>query len=109
MENRLPTISTLTQQWVEENLDLPTINEKILALDLDEEGKDRYYDAWKKLKIAKRQSIGFILMITGAIIGFISGLLCVINPLPELYYWFLYGFTSLALVIIFIGLYYVLE
>jgi hypothetical protein len=57
----------------------------------------------------KRQTNGFICMGVGAFLGFISCMLTVINPVPALYYYILYGLTSISITIIFIGLYLVFE
>jgi hypothetical protein len=58
---------------------------------------------------AKRQTTGFILLAIGAVLGFISCVLTLANPVPALYYWILYGLTSIAVIILMVGLYYVLE
>ena len=39
----------------------------------------------------------------------ISCVLSLTNPVPELYYAILYGFTSAAILVIFIGLYFIFE
>jgi hypothetical protein len=48
-------------------------------------------------------------MVIGAFTGFISCVLSLINPIPELYGIFLYGLTSLAIILALIGLYLLLE
>ncbi len=63
----------------------------------------------KKAKIAKRQTDGFILLAFGAVLGFISCVLTIINSIPSLYFWILYGLTSIAVILICAGLYYLFE
>jgi len=58
---------------------------------------------------SKRQAIGFILLVVGAIIGFVSCVLTLTNIFPGLFYWILYGLTSVALLLILAGLYLVFE
>lgn len=60
-------------------------------------------------KKRKRQLNGFILMGLGAFLGFVSCLLTVTNPIPELYNVILYGLTTFAIIIIMWGLYFVFE
>ena len=72
---------------------------------LDEEAIDTNLKELRKLKFGKRQFTGFIVLALGATLSFISCILSVLNPVPELYYWFLYGLTSVALILIFLGLY----
>lgn len=64
---------------------------------------------FKRLKNAKRQFNGFILMAIGAFLGFISCVLSIINPIPGLFNVILYGLTMVAILIIVLGLYYVVE
>lgn len=45
----------------------------------------------------------------GAFTGFISCVLSIINPVPELYNVFLFGLTSVAVLIVFAGLYFLFE
>ena len=97
------------QQWVDEKLDIQKIREKLESLSLDEETIVAHIQEFKKKKYANRQFKGFICLGLGAFLGFISCTLTLTNPIPEMYYWFLYGLTSVALTIIFLGLYYVLE
>jgi len=59
--------------------------------------------------VARRQAKGFICMGIGAILGFISCVMTLVNPIPALYDIILYGLTSIAIIIIFIGLYLVFE
>lgn len=65
--------------------------------------------AAKKALNAARQSKGIKLMISGAILGFISCVLTMTNPIPELYGIILYGLTSVAICIICMGMYFVFE
>jgi hypothetical protein len=99
----------LLQQWVTDKLD-PQDVEKVLK----EEGFEasdisEYLKAYKKLKNENRQFIGFICAGLGAFLGFISCVLSIVNPIPELYNLILFGLTSLAIIIIVVGLYLVFE
>jgi len=57
----------------------------------------------------RRQHNGFILTAAGALLGFISCVLALINPVPELYEVILYGATSVSILLVFTGLYLVFE
>lgn len=63
----------------------------------------------KRAKNAKKQFTGFICLGTGAFLGFISCVLTLTNPIPELFNIILYGLTSVAILIICAGLYFVFE
>jgi hypothetical protein len=97
------------RQWVAERLDAQKIQEELHAAGCDDVTIAAHLKEFKRLKYAKRQFTGFIYLGLGAFLGFISCLLTMINPVPELYNWILYGLTSIAMCILFIGLYYVFE
>ncbi len=64
---------------------------------------------FKKVKNAKKQMIGFICLASGGLLGFISCMLTLTNPIPELQNIFLYGLTSAAIFMVFFGLYSIFE
>lgn len=99
----------LVQQWVSENVDLPSIEQKLRSMGMNDESIAEHLTAYKKARYAKRSSNGFIFLAAGSVLGFISCLLSLTNPVPELYYWILYGLTGIAVTIIFIGLFLIFE
>lgn len=56
-----------------------------------------------------RRSNGFKVTAAGAVLGFISCVLALLNPFPELYHFILYGATSISILLVFAGLYLILE
>jgi hypothetical protein len=101
--------ATTIQQWVADKMDVQKVQDELRNSGLDETSIAAHLSAFKKAKYAKRQFTGFMCMAIGAVLGFISCVLTLTNPIPELYYWFLYGLTSVAISVIFIGLYFVFE
>ncbi len=99
----------LLQQWITEKLDVQQVKDNLAAIGYDEEAASLHLREFKKLKYGKRQFTGFVCLAAGAFIGFLSCLLTLINPVPGLYNWTLYGLTSVAVLIIVLGLYYVME
>ncbi len=63
----------------------------------------------QRLKRAKQQNLGFILAGIGAVLGFISCVLTLWNPITSIYDLVLYGLTSIAILVIFAGLYLIFE
>jgi hypothetical protein len=63
----------------------------------------------KKMRYARRRWNGFLCMALGGFLGFVSCVLSLTNPFPELYYVILYGLTSIAILIVFWGFYLVFE
>ncbi len=101
--------TSVIRQWIAGKLDAETIRQELSALGHDEDSIAAHLGEFKKAKYAKKQFHGFICLGTGAFLGFISCVLALTNPLPSLYDWFLYGITSVAILVICIGLYYVFE
>ena len=99
----------MVREWVASKMDHATVEQFLHEKGLDKESVMAHLKAFKKEKNAKRQMIGFILMASGAFMGFLSCVLSLTNPIPELYYIILYGFTSLAILVICAGLYYTFE
>lgn len=101
--------TSLLSQWINERLNQEEIEEKLMALGYDADKVASYIKTYNQLKHAKRQYIGFVLTGIGAFLGFISCVLTMINLIPELTNLFLYGLTTLAIVLVMIGLYYIFE
>ncbi|MBK7434762.1 MAG: hypothetical protein IPI66_13295 [Chitinophagaceae bacterium] len=100
---------SLIRQWIEEKLEPEKVRELLTARGLDHESISIHLKAFRKLRHEKRQFMGFVCMGAGAFLGFISCILSIMNPVPEMYGLFMYGFTSLAILIVFAGLYLVFE
>lgn len=96
---------TTLEQWVNQKLDQKSVEQQLYAMGFDDLMVAEHIKAYRRLIYAKRQFMGFIFLGTGAFLGFISCVLTIVNPAPELYNVILYGLTSVALIIIFIGLY----
>ena len=97
------------QQWIAAKLEPTAIEKELFSKGFDAESIAAHLAAYKRARNAKRQSNGFIFMALGAFLGFISCVLTLINPVPELYNLILYGLTSISILVIFLGLYFVFE
>lgn len=101
--------SSILVQALKDNWELDLLKEKLAGEGHDEVSMDLLVSEFKKLRNAKRQSIGFVLMAIGAFLGLLSCLLTIFNPFPELFNLVLYGLTSVAVIVAFVGLYYIFE
>lgn len=97
------------RRWVEQKRTIDQFQQQMASMGYDASSIKDHLDVFKKLRYQKRRWNGFLCMGIGAFTGFISCLLSLSNPFPELYYVILYGMTSLAILIIFLGLYFVFE
>lgn len=99
----------IIQQWVHKKISIAHLQEQLPAQGWDEEKIHAYLQQLKKVRTARRQWIGFICMGTGAFMGFVCCVLSLTNPFPNWYNFILYVPTTLAIVVIGVGLYYVFE
>lgn len=99
----------IIQQWLIAKLDYKVAEKEMLEKGLDRDAISTNLKEYKRLRNAKKQFAGFICMGLGAFLGFISCVLSIINPVPELYSLFLFGLTSIAILVIVYGLYLVFE
>ncbi len=109
MPNATTISPALIHQWIRDKFDVQRVKEELLSRDFDDDSIDAHVREFKRLKYAKRQTNGFIYLAGGAFLGFISCVLTLINPVPVLYNIILYGLTSISILVICLGLYYLLE
>ena len=101
--------NSILLQALKNNWETEKVSEQLFAQGHDEMSVDLLLREFKKLRNAKRQQIGFLLAGIGAFLGLLSCLLTIFNPFPELFNVILYGLTSVAITIAFVGLYYIFE
>lgn len=97
------------EYWHLNNLSPEAIEQQLINEGIPHDYIQEYLKAYQKLKIAKRQNTAFVLLLIGAFLGFLSFLLAVTNVAPAFHTFNLYGITSIAGIIIFIGLYLLFE
>lgn len=95
--------------WVEENIPLNEIEKELSETGFSEDEIASNIRAYKKLKNADKHSIGITCLIIGSVLGFFGFLMALLNPVPGLFHVFLYGLTPIAIIVLFIGLYFLFE
>jgi hypothetical protein len=101
--------NALLRQWHMSRLEPQAVEMELVSRGLDREAISEYLEAYRKFKIEKKQFLGFFFMGLGAFLGFISCVLSLTNPIPELYNVILFGLTSVAILIIVVGMYFLFE
>jgi hypothetical protein len=100
---------TEIRQWITDRFTVEKIEELLRSKGLDAEAISLHLKEFNKLRYEIRRAKGFVYASSGAVLGFVGCVLAIVNPLPELYYLGLYGFTSIAAILIFMGLYFLFE
>ena len=96
-------------QWLMNKLKPEEVTKELLASGFNTDAVLANLKEYKRLKQNKRNFAGFVYMGVGAFIGFVSCVLAILNPIPEWHNFFLFGLTTVAVLIVFIGLYMVFE
>lgn len=109
MEKLTVVDAAIIRKWIEAKLDPAEVEASLQMDNMPEEEIAGYLRAFKKERYAIRRFNGFVCAGIGAFLGFISCMLSIINPIPELYNIILFGLTSIAILIIFLGLYFLFE
>jgi hypothetical protein len=97
------------QKWISAQLTVKKVEELLLAKGFDAETISSHLKEFKKQLYAKRRSKGFFCAALGAVLGFIGCVMAILNPIPELYTLALFGFTSMAAILICVGMYFLFE
>ena len=100
---------TTIREWIGSNLTPQAIEEELQSKGLDAVAISEHLKEYKRIRNAKRQFTGFVLMAVGAFLGFLSCVLTVSEAFPEWYNFLLYGLTIIGVSIVFMGLYFVFE
>jgi len=109
MLNTQSANAEIIHQFLAENLSFESVNERLLALGYDEALIPSYLAEFRRVKNARQQSAGFAYLVAGAVLGFISCVLALTNPVPALHDLFLFGLTSIAILSGCLGLYKIFE
>jgi hypothetical protein len=106
----METLQTNTlEQWIADKWTIEQVKSELQAMGFEEDQLEENLNAYKKVHYAKRQMNGILYISMGAVLGFVGCVVSIINPLPDYYYWILYGPTLIAAGLIFYGLYNIFE
>ena len=97
------------KEWMLLRPDVKMIEDKLEELGCTAEEITLQLNTYRQMQLEKRRFNGFVCLGVGAMLGFISCVLSILNPVPELYNVILFGFTSLAICILVLGLYFLFE
>ncbi|MFT3747256.1 MAG: hypothetical protein QM768_03030 [Agriterribacter sp.] len=109
MKKIMPVDASLIRLWIEAKLSPDEVEAQLGKEGLSEETIAAYIREYKKARYAGRRFNGFVCAGVGAFLGFVSCVLSITNPIPELYHIILFGLTSVAILFICLGLYFVFE
>lgn len=109
MENIQYISTEYYEKWKSKSLSDNVIVDELRQHGLDSLQIVEILSLFKKKKNDEKQTLGFVILGIGAFIGFLSCVFTMLDLIPELRGFMLYGLTSIALVFIMAGLYFVFE
>jgi hypothetical protein len=109
MQNKSPIDNKLIQSWIEARLSPAEVEQKLRSGGFAEEHIAAYMDGYKKECCAARRFKGFLYISLGGLLGFISCLLSIFHVFPAFSGLILFGLTSVAVLLVFVGLYFLFE
>lgn len=102
-------LSHLYIQWYSANQKKEQILQHLERQNFSVQDRDEIVKKYYQFKDAKRSHLGWILMLIGGIVGLISCILTILDFMPSLRNLWMYGLTSLGVIIAFYGCYLVME
>lgn len=109
MQNNFQIDDKLIQSWIEAKLSPEDVELKLRSGGFADEHITAYIDGYKKQCCANRRFKGFLYAGLGGILGFISCLLSIFHVFPAFSGFILFGLTSIAVLLVFLGLYFLFE
>ena len=101
--------SDLYKKWNSGDFSEESIKKDLEYKGLNEQEISDLLNQYKKKQNDERQKIGFILTAVGAFFGFLSCVFTMLDLIPEMRGFMLYGLTTIGIVLIFVGLFFVFE
>lgn len=109
MSEKLFVDHSTLEGWFYQRMAPAAVEQQLQSRGLDKESITSHLKEYRKICQGKRQFSGFVCMAIGAFLGFVSCVLSITNPIPELFNVILYGLTSIAIILIGRGMYCVFE
>lgn len=104
MNNTVINTATM-QQWLNNNLSTKKVEETLISSGYESGVISNYLQEFDKLRRAKKQFWGFVLMGIGGFLGFIACVMAMLNVIPDMQDFFLFGLTMLGISIVLYGMY----
>ncbi len=93
------------QSWIDDRLSFDTVEKTLVSNGYESVEISEYLQQFKRIKNQNKQITGFIFMAVGAFIGFLACIMAMINPMPDIQDFFLFGLTLIAVGLMMYGMY----
>ena len=103
--NNSPLNKATIQSWIDDRLTFDAVEQFLISSGFESEVITEYLQQFQRIKNTKKQITGFVFMAIGAFVGFLACVMAMINPLPDIQDFFLFGFTLIAVGLMMYGMY----
>lgn len=100
---------TLFRSWQQRNVSKAVVQEELNNQGFSLEEITSMLEDYNRYRIARRNTMGWTLMGLGGLLGLVSCIFTMLDPMPVIRGFFMYGLTSLAVVMALYGCYLVME
>ena len=104
MNNSTLNAATI-QLWMKDKLSTKAIEESLISNGYESQTINEYIKEYNRLLRTKRQITGVVLMGVGGFVGFIACVMALLNLIPDMQDFFLFGLTMVGIGIVFYGMY----
>jgi hypothetical protein len=80
MPDQISVDHSVLQGWHQAKMSMDMIKEQLHLKGFDETSISHYLKEYKKIRNKEKQIVGFVYMAIGAVLGFVSCVLSIINP-----------------------------
>ncbi|HSF90032.1 MAG TPA: hypothetical protein VLA46_11480, partial [Saprospiraceae bacterium] len=96
---------TLFRSWQQRNVSKSFVQAELSNQGYSTEEISSMLEEYTRYRIARRNTMGWCMMGLGGFLGLVSCVLTMLDPLPDFRGLFMYGFTSIAVIMAFYGCY----
>ena len=113
--SRYPMVQTQTNDevlfrtWQQRNVSKALVREELRNQGLSMDEITSMLEDYTRYRIARRNTMGWTLMGLGGLLGLVSCIFTMLDPMPVIRGFLMYGLTSLAVVLALYGCYLVME
>ncbi len=95
----------MIQLWLNDNFSQKAVEESLVSKGYAHNLIEEYIKEFKRLRDARKQFTGFVMMGIGGFLGFVACVMAMLNVIPDFQDFFLFGVTILGISLVLYGMY----
>ena len=103
--NNIAINNATIQSWIDNRLTIESVEQSLISNGYETDEIQDYIQQFKKIKNSNKLITGIVIMGIGAFMGFLACVIAMINPMPDIQDFFLFGLTLVAVGLMIYGMY----